>query len=431
MRLTFDKLLQGSALILMYRVSGAALAFASQILLARWMGAAELGLYVLAVSWCFLLSTAAAIGLPTGAMRFVPQGLVKNDTGYAHGFLNFSTRATIATSTGVAVLGLLVVFGMRGTLSSGLPSALGIAMLAVPIYTLMSVHLGVALAWSWFNTSFVTNNVLRPLLFLAAAAIAYATLPNLNAPLVMALQAGAILLTTLGACIIVRRRVRLAEGSAPTEDSQLWLRTSLPLMLVTLFTGYFPEMNVIVLGGIIPSDQVAIYSACFRTALLISFGLFAVDAFVGPKFASFHASGDRTHLQELVVQATRLRSLGAVTALVIFVFVGEWLLGLFGPEFVTGYPVLLILASAQVVHAVVGPVTRLLSIGGHQNQCLYVFSVSIALLIVLTSVLAPQHGMLGAAVAASVALLSSSIWMAVLVIRRMQIRPTILHSATS
>lgn len=429
MKLTFDKLLRGSAQILFYRLSGALLAFVTQVLLARWLGAAELGLYVLAFSWCILLSNAAAVGLPTAAMRFVPHGLVNNNAGYVRGFLSYGSRTTVKTSIAVTLVGLIVVVASRELLAEGLPPALGIALLAIPFYTVMSVHLGVANAWSWYNTCFLPNNLLRPMFFLLAVWAAYAMLPALSAPQVMALQTAAIVVVSLGAIAVVRRRARRVGGGDLVDDRRLWLRTSMPLMLVTLFTNYFPEMNVIVLGSVLPSEQVAIYNACFRTALLISFGLFAVDAFVGPKIAAFQANGDHAHLQEIVVHATRLRSFGAAVVLVIFVVVGEWLLGLFGPDFVVGYPILIILAFAQFVHATVGPVTRLLSIGGHQDRCLYVFSVSIVLLIVLTLVLAPRYGMIGAAAAASVALLTSSLWMAALVIRHMRIRPTLLNSA--
>jgi len=250
----------------------------------------------------------------------------------------------------------------------------------------------------------------------------------LYAPLVMLLQTSVIVIVSIGAVALVRMRSQHVGSEESFDDRRLWLRTSMPLMMVTLFTNYFPEMNIIVLGGLLPSDQVAIYNACFRTALLISFGLFAVDAFVGPKIASLHASGDRAQLQEIVIHATRLRSIGAIAALAVFFIVGRWLLGLFGSEFVVGYPVLITLAFAQVIHATVGPVARLLSIGGHQDHCLIVFSVSIVILITLTMALAPTYGMIGAAVAASLALLTSSVWLARLVIRHMGIRPTLLSS---
>lgn len=429
LRLTFDKLLRGSAQILFYRLSGAALAFTTQVLLARWMGAAELGLYIVSFSWVILLSKIAAIGLPTAAMRFVPNGLAKEDSAYVLGFLSFSSRTVTKTSVTVAVLGLIFIAVSHRALAEGLASALFFSMIAIPFYAVMSMHLGIANAWSWYNTCFLPNNVLRPLLFLIAVGVAYSTLPDLDAPFVMLLQTAVIVTVSLGAIAIVRKRAQISGNVKHTSDRRLWLRTSVPLMMVTLFTNYFPEVNIIVLGTILPSDQVAIYNACLRTALLISFGLFAVDAFAGPKIATLHAKGDRTQLQEIVTHATRLRSVGAAAMMAILVFAGRWVLGLFGPEFVVGYPILLALAFTQLVHATVGPVTRLLSIGGHQDHCLIVFSVSIVLLIALTLLLAPLYGMMGAAIAASATLLTSSIWLAVLVVRRMNIRPFLLGSA--
>ena len=59
--------------VFLIRVASAALAFASQVLLARWMGSFEFGIYVYVWTWVLLLGQAIDLGLGTAAQRFVPE----------------------------------------------------------------------------------------------------------------------------------------------------------------------------------------------------------------------------------------------------------------------------------------------------------------------------------------------------------------------
>src|SRR5690349_13285016 len=55
------------------RVAGAVLAYASQILLAVWMGAFQFGIYVYVWTWVTLLVGFIDLGMSSAAQRFVPQ----------------------------------------------------------------------------------------------------------------------------------------------------------------------------------------------------------------------------------------------------------------------------------------------------------------------------------------------------------------------
>ena len=67
--------LQGTGLVLAIRVSAACIGYLSLVLLARWMGATELGIYTYAFAWLALFSIPAGLGLPTACVRFLPQYL--------------------------------------------------------------------------------------------------------------------------------------------------------------------------------------------------------------------------------------------------------------------------------------------------------------------------------------------------------------------
>ena len=85
----------GAGLLMMIQAASAALNYVSQVLLARWMGPSEFGVYVFAWSWAHPISVAAAIGLSAAAIRFVPQYFEKDDWGKLHGLIRRSTTLVL------------------------------------------------------------------------------------------------------------------------------------------------------------------------------------------------------------------------------------------------------------------------------------------------------------------------------------------------
>lgn len=420
------RLIRGSTFVFLCRIGGAALTFLSQVLLARWMGAAELGIYVLAFSWCILLSSIATMGFPVAAIRFIGSGLAKNDPGYIRGFVRRGAQFVTAAGTLVSVIGIAILWSSWFTKSASDRYTLTLALLIVPVFAANSFFSGVANGLSRFPLGFLPVNVVRPLLFLAMLTTLWLATDILDAQRAMTLQVLAILVVSSVTIWLIGRTVNNSPDTHVIKyDTKVWARTSVPLLALALFNGYFPEINIILSGFYLPAEQVALFHVSFRLALLVTFALFAVDAATGPEVARLHAYDDKPALRDVINRATRLRFYVAVAAVIMFALAGKFLLGLFGPEFVQGYPLLIVLAVGQLVQAGVGPVGRLISVSGHQDHCVVVFVVALFALAVLVTILVPMFGTTGAALAALIDMAIWSLWMRYLVVRHLDVRPTI------
>ncbi len=421
------RLLRGSAFIFACRAAGAVLTFAVQILLARWMGAAALGSYVLALSWGILLATLATLGLSPAALRFVGAGLAQGESAtvsafVAHGFRVITLVSLLAGGTGMLVAWLTVQAPLRGPLL--------VAMATLPVLALLQFAGGVANGYSRFALSFIPTNVARPLLFCLLVLGAWSLSLPLTASRAMALQAMAMLLVAVPTLLAVRALVRaeskgLEQPAGPTPP---WVRSALPLLSASLFASYFPEMIVIIAGGMLPSESLAVLHVGFRVAMLVTFGLFAVDAFTAPDMARLYANGQLEPLQQVVNRATRLRFVASVVCFALFVVAGKWLLGLFGTEFVAGYPVLIVLGIGQLVLAATGPVVRLLGVTPHQNHYLLVFAGCISVALIGMTLAVPRFGAVGAAWVATGVLSLWSLWLRELCGRLVGVRPSLLQA---
>ena len=421
----FRNLLRGSAFIFGCRLAGAVATFLTQVFLARWMGATELGFYVLAFAWCLLLSTLAAVGLQVGAVRFVGVAAERNQPEVIRGFVYRAGQITLGVGSLLAVVGIFSLLSIEQVVDDGILVALCIGLLAVPLLGLMSLLTGVANGFSSLLLGFFPSNVIRPLIFLSLCSLAWLLTEDLGASDVMLLQLLAIGSVSLYMVWGVGRLLaRRAPGPAATYDTRHWLRSSAPLVGVALFGGYFPEFVVIVSGGLMSPAEIAVLHVSYRVALLITFGLFAIDAYVGPKIAQMAAAGDMEGLQRVTVTATRLRAWPALGAVVLLFFAGRPILGLFGPEFSAGFPALIILACSQLLLAGFGPTTRLLSVTGHQDRLLPVFGLALLMLVVLAWILVPLFGVVGAALAVFVDTLMWAAWMRLIVVQQLGVRPT-------
>jgi O-antigen/teichoic acid export membrane protein len=76
------------------------------ILLARWMGSSEYGLYSFAIACTTLLAYVATLGLHGAAVRFVAQYAAADDWQHVAGFMKMSSWLAFGCGALVAILAI-------------------------------------------------------------------------------------------------------------------------------------------------------------------------------------------------------------------------------------------------------------------------------------------------------------------------------------
>src|SRR3978361_677618 len=89
--------------IFIIRVVSAALAYGSQILLARWMGTSDYGVYVYVWTWVLLLGSMMDFGTSASAQKIIPEYRTRGEHALLRGFLTGSRWMTFAVSSAVAL----------------------------------------------------------------------------------------------------------------------------------------------------------------------------------------------------------------------------------------------------------------------------------------------------------------------------------------
>ena len=92
--------------IFIIRVISAALAYLSQILLARWMGGSDYGVYVYVWTWVLLLGSMMDFGISASAQKIIPEYRTRGEHALLRGFLSGSRWMTFVVSVaGLAAAG--------------------------------------------------------------------------------------------------------------------------------------------------------------------------------------------------------------------------------------------------------------------------------------------------------------------------------------
>jgi O-antigen/teichoic acid export membrane protein len=380
------------------RVTGAVAIFLSQILLARWMGSAEFGLYVYAWTWLQMVGDIIHLGLPISAQRTIPEYTQRQDMDGLRGYLLGSRWMVFTAATLVAVIGAALVQIFAGSLQRDTVLPLYLACTALPFYSLSNMLDATARSYNATATALLPPFVLRPLLLIAAmAAMRVAGLAP-DAPSGMAAFAVATWATTLLQMMLVHRCLHRNVPAGPRRyDISMWLKTSAPMFAVWAFYMLMTYTDVLVLRQFQPPEVVAHYYAAAKTLALVTFIHFAVSAAVAHRFAAHHFSGDRDALAKLAASTVRWTFWPSLLAITGVLALGKPILWLFGPSFDDAYPLMFILAIPLVARAAVGPAERVLNMLGEQRRCALVYGAMFALNLGGTIAVAGPYGSTGVA----------------------------------
>ena len=128
------------------RVASAVLVYALQVLLARWMGEFQFGIYVYVWTWVLLVGALVDLGLASAAQRFIPEYLGLRAFTLLRGFLSGSRWLTLAIATAIAGLAALGIRALEPWIGQYEIIPLYLACAALPLFSLTKMQEGIARA---------------------------------------------------------------------------------------------------------------------------------------------------------------------------------------------------------------------------------------------------------------------------------------------
>jgi O-antigen/teichoic acid export membrane protein len=387
------------------RVGGAAIAFLSQIVLARVMGEFEYGVFVFVWAMAIILGNLSCFGFPTAVIRFLPGYRAEEAYSAIRGLADTARQFTLVSATSIAALGaaLLYVAGDQVPGHYLVPLCLG--LIIMPMIALGDVLDGTARANSWPVFGLGATFLLRPTLILVfmllLVSLGFAK-TSVNA--LWAALAATYATTILQYLAVDRRMTKRFASAERVVAFRIWLAFALPMFLIEGCYFLLTNSDVLVVGFYLPPDQVGIYFAAAKTMALVHFVYFAVKAAAAPRFAALVAADDKPALALFARQTVIWTFWPSLLLGGVVLAAAPLLLALFGPAFQSGQPVMTVLFIGIMAKALVGPGEVLLTMAGEQTRTALIYLTVLVVNIVLNITLIPRYGLVGAAAATATAM---------------------------
>lgn len=400
----FSEIFKKSASGFFISVVGRNFGFAQQLVITNFYGAAAFGVFRVCFSILSLVGIFGRFGVDMAISRFVAQYRKQNRYDLVNEIFQLGMRLVFP----IAVVLTLGVYFLAPVLSEQVyhkdyTTYIQIFAIGIIFFVLSGVieegirGLKKIKEYTWINNvstqAFSTVVLLIALLFTTNIYVV-----NLS------YVAGLIFTFVLGVYYWYKfvPHQRIAEPQLKRKDL---LAVSLPMLSAKYLTTLYTWLGTLILAAYVLDENVGIFNGAARMSAFATMPLIAVNNISGPKFAEAFGENDDSALRKTVRFSTRLIFWTAMPIMLAFYLFPNLIMGIYGEEFITDEAILTfaVINAGQVVNFMTGPVTQLLNMTGRQLVTQRYAIITTITSIVLSFLLIPSMGMLGAAIATAVA----------------------------
>lgn len=414
-------LVRSTVLVFSLRIVGALTTFLFGVLVARWFGAGITGLYFLGLALVQILAVVGRLGLDQALLRLLAGHFAARDVERLAESVN---RAVLTAFAGLALISLplvlahdLIAVRIFGKPEFGpILKAMGLCIVPLGLLNVFAELLKSAgrLITSQFIQVFLAPAVSLGALFLGWRAELLDTPETAYAiGVVAACVAGLVIWSSVAMTIPAPALGAVRAGSL--------LDVGIPLMWVGALSLGLTLVDTIVLGIFRSAEEVGAYAIASKLAMLTSLILVASRSVTSPRFAAEYRKGNLDALASIATRSARFTTLASLPILLVFTVSPGVVLSLFGPEFVQGSAVLVILSLAQLVNVAAGPVAQVLAMTAHHVELRNVTILSSAITLAALLALVPQTGGIGAALSVALGVVVLNLLCTIFVQNRLNI----------
>ncbi len=393
----FRQALIASASALVFKVAGAVFSFLLGLMIARKFGAQGSGIFALATTIATMGSMLSLFGFDYSSTQAVAAHEARGEWSDLRSWIKTATAISLITSCGVAAILWLSSDRVAAMLGGSVALSYSIAYygLAIVPMTLSKVLSAYLRGMHKPNLS----NFILSFLIPAVAVLLFVWPPPSDIE-------GAIVRYTIAACVCAfvglafwlctMGEVEMAESEFVIGAA---LRKSMPTYLTIVGAAATGWIITLTVGAARTESDVGIFRVAGQIATVLNLVPEAVAIGIAPQFAALYATGSLHAIAKASRRMTALVLLVVgVPAMVIYIF-ADYVLAIFGPEFVGGASTLRIMTVGVVVKLMFGPVGSVLVMTDLQLLSLLNTLAGSAVALAAGMSLVPRYGVNGGAVA--------------------------------
>lgn len=405
------------------KILSLAMTLALSIILARSLGPEAFGGYAWWVTLIAVISLPLGPALTQFATRQTALYQAKEEREHLRGFFIWGHWVILAFSV-LAVLftSIYLIF----VPPSEHQRTFFLVMIALPLVGLIALRTGVIIGYGHVFWGQLPTLLLRPSIQLIAVVVLI-VFWKINIPLALGAFVLGLIFAFVGAdCML--RRVALYSHRCVKGDLHVsqWCLAWVPFILLSATYTLNSQVGILLLGLLGSNEQVAMLHIADRGAQMVGLSLGIVNLTIGPQIVRDQASLEKARLQRLMTKSAQAATMIALPVAMPLIVLGDHVIFfVFGEEYAaSGRWPLALLALGQLFNVAMGSVGLFLTMSGLARETLKGQGLALCVNLLLSCILIPRFGALGAAFAAATALVVWNVVLARLLVRRMGIWPS-------
>ena len=380
--------------------------FLLSVIIARFLGAEQFGLYRLSLTVTSIAAAACLMGLDGGLARFIPIAVKQRSENRIWGL--------IQVGVGIPFLISLILTSILILMAEPISIEVFKKPSLIPVFRMLCFIIPLTVLADGLSS--VTRGFKKVQYDVYSRSIAFQVTKLLLT--ISLLSVGmdvlgvaishnvAITIATLMMLFFVNRIFSLKR---PVKNAQRNIREifhfSLPLYFGRLLYQFSRQLEMLVLGILAVFSDVGIYAAILRLSNIGIMGLNALQKISEPLISELHSQGKEDELRRLYQTTTKWSLTFNLPIFLTVLFFADNLLSIFGENFTGGATGFIILSSGLLFRASTGFCGTVVNMTGHTRLGLFNSIVYVAAAIILDFVLISRWQLIGAAMAGTLTMI--------------------------
>lgn len=399
-------IIKGSIVMLMGILIKTGLGLVRNLVVGRTLGAEILGTFSIANTIFQIASIIAIFGLYNTINRFIPEYNQKGKQRSQYNVIGTSLKFSIVLS----IILTIVIFLFASRISSllkdeNLAATLQILIVGLPFFTIVRILISIATSYETTKLQALIENILLPLitfgtlLLLIQFDLGFATIPY-------SFLCGYIVTFVL--TLISTRFGRLSRINfiqAISYFNPKFIFYSIPIVTHRLLFFFMRWIETLTIGYFKTSKDVGVYTATFAIATMPTFFATALNTIFLPTTSRLISQGNFIEAINTYRSSIRVLSYIVIPLILFNSIFAEDIMSLFGKDFQITRNLMIFLSIGAFFNVFAGPIDSLLNALDKQKLISINSAIALAISVLLNVMLIPRYGLLGAAVANSVAVI--------------------------
>ncbi|MEL7445888.1 MAG: oligosaccharide flippase family protein [Pseudomonadota bacterium] len=401
------RLAKTTGLTFVLRVGNVGINFVIAIILAQSLGPDNYGLYSIVLALLTVLAIPAQFGIPALVIREVSRARADKAVWRFHDISRWAHRLSLSIGVPLAIIVALLAWLPTGVFDAKEAIVLLAGVVLIVMLPLRALRSGLIRGLDRVVLGQIPGQVVQPLILLSllltlifAPALMEQTLSLTPFTAMAAYSIAVILAWIIGGAMLVWLLRTVERKREERWVIPGWKSALMAFGLTNAMVLVDKQVGLLILGVTSENAEAGFYKVAAQAATFTAMGYVAANMALGPGVAKAWREGKRDVVQAAVIRGSRLSSLFAAPAALVFLVGGQLFLELlFGADYLPAWPAMALLVIGQFINCAFGSSTVLLNMSGNEKQNTRAFLIALAINVALAFALTPSLGAVGAAAA--------------------------------